>query len=92
VLNQPNGTNVYLIWYGNWSGDTSKQILTDFIQYLGCSPAYNINTTYYDSTVGTLEIKVACVGNPSVELGLRELSGCRPRTPVHALVKPLAFP
>ena len=52
VINQPNGTSVYPIWSGDWSGDTSKQILTDFIQYLGDSPAYNINTTYYNSTVG----------------------------------------
>ena len=48
VMNQPNGTNVYFIWYGNWSGDTSKEILTDFLQRIGGSPYFNINTTYYD--------------------------------------------
>jgi hypothetical protein len=48
VLNNPHGVNVYYIWYGNWSGDTSKQILTDFIQHLGGSPYFNINTSYYD--------------------------------------------
>jgi hypothetical protein len=40
---------VYYIWYGNWSGDSATTILTDFIQNLGGSPYFLINTTYYDS-------------------------------------------
>ena len=48
VLNDPHGTNVYFIWYGNWTGDSAKQILPDFVQHLGGSPYFNINTTYYD--------------------------------------------
>ena len=48
VLNKPSGTNVYFIWYGNWSGDSAKRILPDFVQNLGGSPYFNINTTYYD--------------------------------------------
>ncbi len=39
------GTNVYYIWYGNWSGNSATSILTDFA---GHSPYFNINTTYYD--------------------------------------------
>jgi hypothetical protein len=52
VLNKPSGTNVYFIWYGNWSGDSSKLILTDFAQRIGGSPYFNINTTYYDYDKG----------------------------------------
>lgn len=41
-------TNVYYIWYGNWSGNTASSILTNLAQSIGGSPYYNINTTYYD--------------------------------------------
>jgi len=41
-------TNVYYIWYGNWSGNTATTILTDFAKNIGGSPYFNINTTYYD--------------------------------------------
>jgi hypothetical protein len=40
--------NVYYIWYGNWSGNSATTILTDFMQNLGGSPYFNINTSYYD--------------------------------------------
>jgi hypothetical protein len=49
VLNNAAGVNVYLIWYGNWSGNTATTILPEFIGHLGGSPYFNINTTYYDS-------------------------------------------
>lgn len=42
-------TNVYYIWYGNWSGNTATTILTDFAGSIGGSPYFNINTTYYNS-------------------------------------------
>jgi hypothetical protein len=48
VLNSSAGVNVYLIWYGNWSGNTAMTILPEFIGHLGGSPYFNINTTYYD--------------------------------------------
>jgi hypothetical protein len=49
VMNLPSGTNVYFIWYGDWSVNPgAKPILTDFVQRLGGSPYFNINTTYYD--------------------------------------------
>jgi phosphate-induced protein 1 len=41
-------TNVYYIWYGNWSGNTATTILTSFASTIGGSPYFNINTTYYD--------------------------------------------
>ena len=41
-------TNVYYIWYGNWSGNSAVTILGNLALALGGSPYYNINTTYYD--------------------------------------------
>jgi Phosphate-induced protein 1 conserved region len=42
------GTNVYYIWYGNWSGNSALTILPSFAGSIGGSPYFNINTTYYD--------------------------------------------
>jgi Phosphate-induced protein 1 conserved region len=41
-------TNVYYIWYGNWSGNSANSILTNLASSIGGSPYFNINTTYYD--------------------------------------------
>jgi len=41
-------TNVYYIWYGNWSGNSATTILADFASTIGRSPYFNINTTYYN--------------------------------------------
>ena len=49
VMTNPAGTNVYYIWYGNWSGNTAPTILEDLAGHIGGSPYFNINTTYYDS-------------------------------------------
>ena len=44
-------TDVYLIWYGNWStGGDTKSIITDFVSRLGSSTYFQINTGYTDST------------------------------------------
>jgi len=43
-------TNIYYIWYGNWSGNSATTILTDLAKSLGGSPYYNINTTYYNGS------------------------------------------
>src|SRR6516165_10781756 len=40
--------NVYLIWYGNWSGNTAQHIVPNLIHNLNGSPYFNINTTYTD--------------------------------------------
>jgi hypothetical protein len=45
-----NGVNVYYIWYGNWSGNTAMQILTDLANNIGGSPYFNINTTYFNAS------------------------------------------
>jgi len=41
------GTDVYYIWYGNWSGNSATTILTDLANNIGGAPYFNINTTYY---------------------------------------------
>lgn len=41
-------TNVYYIWYGDWSNNTAVSILDNLAASLGGSPYYNINTSYYD--------------------------------------------
>lgn len=43
-------TNVYYIWYGDWSNNTATTILTNFASSVGGSPYFNINTSYYDAS------------------------------------------
>src|SRR3954463_5493895 len=44
-------TNVYYIWYGDWSKDAPAQpILTDLAGNIGGSPYFNINTSYYNGS------------------------------------------
>ena len=43
-------TNVYYIWYGNWTGNTANSILTSLAQSMGGSSWFNINTTYYNAS------------------------------------------
>ena len=43
-------TNVYYIWYGNWTNNTATTILTDLMRSFTGSPLFNTNTTYYDKT------------------------------------------
>jgi hypothetical protein len=45
-----NTTNVYYIWYGNWSGNNAPDILNDLARGIGGSPYFNINTTYYNGS------------------------------------------
>ena len=40
--------HVYYIWYGNWANDTATSLLPAFASNVGCTPYYNINTSYYD--------------------------------------------
>lgn len=45
-----NTTNVYYIWYGTWGTNTAPSILDNFAAYIGGSPYFNINTTYYNGS------------------------------------------
>ena len=45
-----SGVNVYLIWYGAWSGNTATTILPTLLSGLSGSPYYKINTTYHDGS------------------------------------------
>ncbi len=42
--------NAYVIWYGNWSGNSATTIITDFLNNIGGSPYFHINTTYYNGS------------------------------------------
>jgi len=49
-----NGVNVYVIWYGNWNGNTATNIIPDFLSAEGGSAYFNINSTYYSGS-GTVQ-------------------------------------
>ncbi|HTM50384.1 MAG TPA: hypothetical protein VL285_16940 [Bryobacteraceae bacterium] len=56
-------TNMYYIWYGDWSGNTATTILSDFAKGIGGSPYFNINTTYYDGSGTKVSNNVALGGS-----------------------------
>jgi hypothetical protein len=58
-------TNIYYIWYGNWSGNSATTILTDLANGIGGSPYFNINTTYYNGTNTHVSNLVAFAGSTS---------------------------
>src|SRR5213078_1932093 len=45
-------SKVYLLWYGNWTGNTALGIVPAFTQSLGGSPYFNINTSYTNASGG----------------------------------------
>src|ERR1043166_595762 len=57
--------NVYAIWYGTWN-TSSKTIVTDFLNYIGGSPYYAINTTYYNGSGSHLQNLVHYAGSAAV--------------------------
>lgn len=42
----PATSNIYLIWYGSWTGDSSQTILTDLVTSLGGSSYFGITRLY----------------------------------------------
>jgi hypothetical protein len=67
VLAQPN---VYVIWYGNWNqangtdNAAGQQIVRDFLNAIGGSPYFAINTTY-STTATTITGNVTFAGETS---------------------------
>jgi len=41
--------NVYIIWYGNWTGNSATTILTDLATNMGGSAYFMTNTGYYNA-------------------------------------------
>ena len=88
--------NVYVIWYGSWSGNSAVNLMTALLSNIGPSPYYNINTTYY-STSGTTKtnlsnsIHYAGSSNDSYSLGT-SLSDANISTIVQAKISANAFP
>ncbi len=58
------GTHAYVIWYGTWSS-TSQDIVTTFLQNVGGSPYFNINTTYSDGSGNHVSNSVTLSGTTS---------------------------
>jgi hypothetical protein len=56
----------YAIWYGNWTGNTTPTIVTDFFGNVGVSPYFKINTTYTDSSKNIVSGPVALKGSITV--------------------------
>jgi hypothetical protein len=57
-----NGVHAYVIWYGNWSGDTATTILPTLLTGLNASPYNNVNTTYADGSGRSVPNTVALSG------------------------------
>lgn len=67
-------TNVYYIWYGNWTTDpTAQSVLNQFASSIGGTPWYNINTTYYDGSNNHVSnsVKLVTQTNDSGSQGTR---------------------
>lgn len=56
-----NKVNLYYIWYGAWNftTDNTNTLLSTFGSYIGGTPYFNINTTYYNSAKAAVSGQVA---------------------------------
>lgn len=55
--------HTYVIWYGNWSGNTATTILSDFIPNYSYSPNYFTNTLYDDNFGGRVSGAITLAGS-----------------------------
>ncbi len=62
VMNNPNGVDVNLIWYGNWGTDTALTVIPNFLRGLNNSPHFGINSTYTDAANTPITAKINLVG------------------------------
>src|SRR5205085_2172258 len=60
------GSNVYYIWYGNWSGNSATTILPVLAGSIGGSPYFNINTSYFNGAGAKVRNLVNYKGATSV--------------------------
>ena len=60
-----NIVKLYYIWYGAWdfTSDNTDTILNTFGGFIGGTPYFNINTTYYDSNGAAVSGRVAFSGS-----------------------------
>jgi hypothetical protein len=55
-------THLYLIWYGNWEGNSATGILADLAGSLGASPYFAINSSYMEMDFKTVSTDVTVAG------------------------------
>src|SRR4051812_20018547 len=71
-------TNVYYIWYGDWSQDPLAQpVLTDLASNIGGSPYFNINTGYYNGSNQFVSNSVHYAGSTTDNYSLGRCSPTR---------------
>jgi len=93
VMTSAAGVNVYVIWYGNWAGNTATTIVPEFLSHLGGSAYFNINTTYYDAANNHIPNIVTLAGqtNDNYSQGSK-LSDTKVKTIVATAIKNHSLP
>jgi hypothetical protein len=79
-------TNIYYIWYGNWSGNSATTILQDLAMTIGSSPYFNINTTYYNGSGTHVSNAVSYGGSTSDNSQGTSLSDAQIQTVVSSAI------
>jgi Phosphate-induced protein 1 conserved region len=86
-------TNVYFIWYGDWSGDHAAQnLLPEFARSLGGSKWYNINTTYLNKSKQRVSNSVHFGGNAFNTSSYKTLNDANVQTIVLNAIKNGSLP
>ncbi len=61
--------DVYLIWYGNWTGNTAQSIVPTLVQNLNGSSYFNIITTYTNGGGTKVANSIALIGQVNNNYG-----------------------